>query len=182
MGQVVSERSEAAELSLGDLRFFSDDKTWNPRTFAEFLYWPVPFLRWGTALRYAPYQLEQSAMSEQAKSDPKVQKPAAHYDEPHEVVLDASLSKVQKVEALGALEQDARQLAQASSEGMSGGERTKLHEVLVAKDALGLPVLEAYETVLQDLRSRQKRDPANQTRDLLRQAITALEALLDELP
>jgi hypothetical protein len=117
-------------------------------------------------------------MSEQAKSDAKAQKPATHFDEPHEVVLDPSLSKAQKVKALDTLEQDARQLAQASSEGMTGGERTNLHEVLVAKEALGLPVADAYEAVLQDLRSRQKRDQANDTRDLLRQAIAALEALV----
>jgi hypothetical protein len=30
-------------------------------------------------------------MSEQAKSDAKVQKPSTYYDEPHEVVVDSSL-------------------------------------------------------------------------------------------
>jgi len=49
------------------------------------------------------------------------------------------LSKAKKVEALDALEQDARQLAEASSEGMAGGERNKLHEVLIAKGRLGAP-------------------------------------------
>jgi hypothetical protein len=78
-------------------------------------------------------------MSEQAKSDPKVQKPSTYYNEPHEVVVDPSLSKAQKVEALNTLEQDARQLAEASSEGMGGGERDKLHDVLIAEDALALP-------------------------------------------
>ena len=75
----------------------------------------------------------------QAKTDEKVQKPATHFDEPHEVVADSSLSKPQKGKALDALEQDARQLSEASAEGMAGGERTKLHEVLKAKDALALP-------------------------------------------
>jgi len=78
-------------------------------------------------------------MNEQTKSDEKVQKPSTHFDEPHEVVEDSSLSKVRKVEALDVLEQDARQLAEASSEGMAGGERNKLHEVLIAKDTLALP-------------------------------------------
>jgi hypothetical protein len=78
-------------------------------------------------------------MSEQAKTDAKVQKPSAHYDEPHEVLVDSSLSKAQKVEALNTLEQDARQLAEASSEGMDGGERNKLHDVLVAEGALASP-------------------------------------------
>jgi hypothetical protein len=75
----------------------------------------------------------------QAKIDEKVQKPATHFDEPQEVVADSSLSKPQKVKALDTLEQDARQLSEASAEGMAGGERTKLHEVLKAKDTLAPP-------------------------------------------
>lgn len=118
-------------------------------------------------------------MSDQAKSDPKVQKPSAYFDEPHEVVVDSSLSKAQKVEVLDTLEQDARQLAEASSEGMGGGERNKLHDVLIAKDTLALPpVAFAYETVLQDLRSRQNLDPPIDTQALLKQAIAALEGLV----
>ena len=77
-------------------------------------------------------------MNEQAKSDGKVRTVSTHFDEPHEVVA-SSLSKARKVEALDVLEQDARQLAEASSEGMSGGERNKLHEVLIAKRTLHLP-------------------------------------------
>jgi hypothetical protein len=75
-------------------------------------------------------------MSDQAKSDAKVQKPSTYFNEPHEVVVDSSLSQAQKIEALNTLEQDARQLAEASSEGMGGGERTNLHDVLIAEDAL----------------------------------------------
>ena len=82
-------------------------------------------------------------MSEQPKSDAKVQKPSTYFDEPQEVVMDSSLSKVQKVEVLDTLEQDARQLAEASSEGMAGGERNKLHDVLVAKDKLALHTTES---------------------------------------
>ena len=78
-------------------------------------------------------------MNEQTKSDEKVDKLCSHFDEPHEVVADPSLSKARKVEALDMLEQDARQLAEATSEGMSGGERNKLHEVLIAKKMLDLP-------------------------------------------
>ena len=90
-----------------------------------------------TLLRHG--KQEQQAMNEHVKSDPKVENPSAHFDHAHEVVQDASLSKAGKVKALDALEQDARQLAQASSEGMAGGERNKLHDVLVAKDKLGVP-------------------------------------------
>jgi hypothetical protein len=75
----------------------------------------------------------------QTKIDEKVQKPATHFDEPHEVVADSSLSEPQKVKALDALEQDARQLSEASAEGMAGGERSKLLEVLKAKDTLVPP-------------------------------------------
>ena len=97
-------------------------------------------------------------MSEQAKSDGKVQKPSTYYDEPHEVVVDSSLSKAQKVEALNTLEQDARQLAEASSEGMAGGERTKLHDVLIAGDVLALPPATG------DRKSGARRQPSRPTR------------------
>jgi hypothetical protein len=118
-------------------------------------------------------------MNEQPKSDAKVEKPSTHFDEPHEVVADSLLSKAQKVKALDTLEQDARLLAEATSEGMGGGERNKLHDVLIAKDTLAYPpVADAYETVLRDLRSRQKRDPAIDTRILIEQGIAALDELV----
>ena len=76
-------------------------------------------------------------------------------DAPIEVVADPSLSKPEKAKALEDLEQDARQLAIASSEGMSGGEPTALAEVLHAKEALELPSTDfAYELVLKDLEAR----------------------------
>ena len=78
-------------------------------------------------------------MTQQAKIDAKVQKPANHFDEPRQVVADPSLTKPEKAKALDTLEQDARQLSEAASEGMAGGERTKLHDVLKAKDKLGMP-------------------------------------------
>src|SRR4051812_12017517 len=62
---------------------------------------------------------EHQIMSEQEKTNAKVQKPSAHFDEPKEVLADSSLSNAQKVDALDTLEQDARQLAEASSEGMA---------------------------------------------------------------
>ena len=72
----------------------------------------------------------------QAKSDEKAQMPATHFDEPHQVVADSSLSKPEKVRALDTLEQDARQLSEASAEGIGGGERANPHEVLKAKDTV----------------------------------------------
>ena len=78
-------------------------------------------------------------MTKDATTEEKVQKPAVHFEEPLDVVADPSLSKPQKAKALDTLEQDARQLSEASAEGMAGGERTKLHEVLKAKEALVPP-------------------------------------------
>ena len=86
----------------------------------------------------------------------KAENPHKHFEAPHEVALDAALSKDQKRQALDHLEQDARQLAIASSEGMSGGEDTSLHEVLAAKRTADSPLIaHAYDEVLNDLRSRQ---------------------------
>jgi hypothetical protein len=118
-------------------------------------------------------------MTERANSTAKVQRPSTHFVDPREVVADPALSNAQKVEALGTLEQDARQLAAASSEGMAGGERNKLHDVLNAKDMLAAPpVADAYETVLRDLRSRQKQEAGKNTRVLLAQAVEALDELV----
>jgi hypothetical protein len=91
-------------------------------------------------------------------------------------VGDPSLSKQEKAEALEDLEQDARQLAIASDEGMSGGEPTALAEVLHAKEALELPSTDfAYELVLRDLEARRLTgdgDPG-----LIAQTAAALAAL-----
>ncbi|MDQ2805015.1 MAG: hypothetical protein M3Y41_20935, partial [Pseudomonadota bacterium] len=59
-------------------------------------------------------------------SSDKSKRPHANFGEAHEVVVDPALSKEQKLQALDSLEQDARQLAIASSEGMSDGEATGL--------------------------------------------------------
>ncbi len=103
----------------------------------------------------------------------KVQRPHTSFGTPHEVVADPSLSKQEKAAALESLEQDARQLAIASAEGMSGGEPGQLAEVLQAKEALGLPPIEfAYELVLKDLEARRQRGDGEDR--LLKQAIAAL--------
>ena len=76
-----------------------------------------------------------SEEARQAKTD----KPHRHFDEPEQVVSDPALSDQDKAEALEALEQDARLLAKATEEGMTGGERSKYREVLSAKKALEIP-------------------------------------------
>jgi hypothetical protein len=122
-------------------------------------------------------------MSAQSKGDLKAQKASANFKHPREVVVDSSLSPSQKTKALDTLEQDARQLAEATSEGMGGGEHNKLHDVLVAKDMLAVPpVSGAYEVVVQDLRAWQRSETGIASQALLKEAISALERLKILLP
>ncbi len=75
-------------------------------------------------------------MSKSAKIRDKLERPDAHFAAPEDVVADGSLSHQEKTDVLDILEQDARLLADATSEGMRGGEVNKLHEGLRAKNAL----------------------------------------------
>src|SRR4051812_2450543 len=85
----------------------------------------------------------------------KVEHPHAHFETPAQVVVDPVLSKDDKVRALEAMEQDAKQMALAASEGMDGGERAELDDVLAAKGALDLPPFDlAVTAVVQTLRGR----------------------------
>jgi len=109
----------------------------------------------------------------------KVEKPAIHFEEPNNVIADPDLSTRQKAAALDTLEQDARQLATASAEGMAGGEETKLNEVLRAKETLELPcVLTAYQVVAQDLRARALAETDDEMRSLIENAVATIEPLL----
>lgn len=116
-------------------------------------------------------------MTDEPTKHDKISKPHAAFDEPLDVVADAELSKAQKAKALDALEQDARQLSIAASEGMTGGEPTGLQDVLNAKDTLAMPPLDqAYDLMLHDLRARQKTDLPPAARAAVEKALTALEA------
>ncbi len=107
----------------------------------------------------------------------KIDKPHVFFAAPSEVTIDPALSKDEKIEVLGVLEQDARQLAQASDEGMTGGERCGLRDVLDAQAALEMsPVAYAYDLVLGDLRARMKADTAGHGWAVLEHALSALEA------
>jgi len=107
----------------------------------------------------------------------KVEQPHAHFENPAEVVIDPALSKEDKVRALDALEQDARQMAVASAEGMGGGEPTALADVLIAKDTLELPPFDlAVSAVIQTLRGRLPQAHGTETQALISGAIDALEA------
>jgi hypothetical protein len=108
----------------------------------------------------------------------KIHRPHAHFESPHEVVVDPELSKAQKIEVLNSLEQDARQLAIASSEGMSDGEATGLQDVLHAKEVLNLPPTSiAYEVVLQDLHLRLTTTESTDFKVNIQQAILALRTI-----
>ena len=118
-------------------------------------------------------------MTDDTTGQEKITRPHAFFRNPQQVVTEPTLSKDQKTEALDAMEQDARQLAAASDEGMAGGERNKLRDVLEAKELLELsPTDLAYETVLKDLRSRVKTDVTGDARALVEQALAALSAVV----
>jgi hypothetical protein len=108
----------------------------------------------------------------------KTGRPHAHFVEPIEVVDDQALSRAQKSAALGSLEQDARQMAAASSEGMGGGEPTALRAVLTAQASLALPpTAAAYDTVRRDLKARRDAAPAGSAHAALFRALEALDAV-----
>ena len=107
----------------------------------------------------------------------KIDKPHEFFNEPLEVVIDPGLSKDQKKEALDSLEQDARQMATAAAEGMTGGEPTKLHEVLDAKDSLDLhPTAVAYSLVQKDLHAQRSAAEGGPARAAAEHALVALDA------
>ena len=73
----------------------------------------------------------------------KVHNPIVEFDTPSDAVKDASLSPIEKKEALENLEQDAHQLLTASNEGMAPQSdhlrkyEPKLDEVVKAKTRIG---------------------------------------------
>jgi hypothetical protein len=76
---------------------------------------------------------------DQTQSDVTDSNPTTNFDAPGRVVASTLLSKAEKTAALDVLEQDSRELAVATYEGMEGGEPTALTEVLLAKAALDVP-------------------------------------------
>lgn len=107
----------------------------------------------------------------------KGEQPAKACSDPMEVVADPSLSTHDKLVALNSLEQDARQLATASAEGMSGGEETKLRTVLQAKRSLEFPSAEAaFAMVLRTFEEQRRKTAGTETHVLMTQAIDAIKA------
>lgn len=62
--------------------------------------------------------------------------PVKHFTSPSDILLDDRLSVEQKRESLAAWESDARQLAIANEEGMTGGEPSRLDDVKQAQAKL----------------------------------------------
>jgi hypothetical protein len=83
-----------------------------------------------------------------SRTNAKVEHPDKEFSNPTDVVVDPSLSTHDKLDALNSLEQDARQLAVATEEGMTGGEESQLRPVLQAKRSLEPPSPEAAFTVV----------------------------------
>jgi len=107
----------------------------------------------------------------------KIDRPHARFQQPTDVVVDPALSKPEKVRVLDKLEQDARQLAAASDEGMSGGEATGLHEVLAAKGALDLPPADIAAALLtQSLKSHLAGIEGTAEHTVIAHAIDAIKA------
>lgn len=108
----------------------------------------------------------------------KIDKPQEFFTDPLEVVIDPGLSKDQKIEVLDTLEQDARQLSEATNEGMAGGAPNQLHDILDAKDALELsPTALAYALVHKDLHDQRKTAEGGATRAAAEHAIVALHTV-----
>ena len=118
------------------------------------------------------------APSQDPETVDKIEHPQTHFDHPGEVVIDPQLSKDEKLQVLGEMEQDARQLSAAAAEGMTGGQGgSGLPDVLAAKDALELPPFDrAVSVVLQSLRAKLQSTPEGETRLLITRAIEAVEA------
>jgi CBS domain-containing protein len=62
--------------------------------------------------------------------------PAAVFDSPEEVESDETLSREDKLAILESWEEDAHELAVAEDENMTGGEPSRLQEVVAARDRL----------------------------------------------
>ena len=112
----------------------------------------------------------------------KIEQPAKAFSQPREVVADPSLSTHEKLHALNSLEQDARQLAVAAAEGMSGGEETNLRPVLQAKRSLEVPADDAaFTVVLRMFEAQLKETLGTDTHALIVRAIDAMKSARDAL-
>jgi len=115
-------------------------------------------------------------MTDLKRTGPKP--PHSQFESSADVVADPTLSKNEKLEALGNLEQDAQQLSVASNEGMIGGEVSQLQEVMKAREILErTPMQHAYALVLQDLQAIQAASPRDGMQTLADHAVEVLQAI-----
>jgi hypothetical protein len=80
--------------------------------------------------------MNTDASRKQAKASNPVTHPQQAFDTPMEVVNAPHLPDHKKEKALETWEEDERALQRASEEGMTGGERPRLHEVKKAQQRL----------------------------------------------
>ena len=73
----------------------------------------------------------------EAKKEKAIDDPTRAFNSPHEVV-EAKLSREDKIKILKSWELDARRLLESAEENMAGGEKDRLPEVLKALRELGV--------------------------------------------
>jgi hypothetical protein len=78
-------------------------------------------------------QMSGSKFATQAASNP-----TRYYARPNDAVADSRLSRIEKLAVLEAWELEARALAVAAEENMTGGEPDRLQQVVEARIALGV--------------------------------------------
>jgi hypothetical protein len=101
----------------------------------------------------------------------------SEYRDPVAMVNDHGLSTEEKRHTLEVLEQDARQLAIAAGEGMSGGESTNLRDVLLAKAAVDRRSSDAaFAQVVALLKTKRTLSQGTEFQTLIANAIDALNA------
>lgn len=67
-----------------------------------------------------------------------IRDPASLYHSPAEVLRDKSLNTEQKLAVLESWEQDEREMDVAQEEGMTGEEKSMLHDILEAMEKLDM--------------------------------------------
>jgi hypothetical protein len=107
----------------------------------------------------------------------KLAHPAKEFSDPAAVVADSALSTKEKRVALSSLEQDARQLAVASAEGMGGGEETGLRDVLETERSLDESSADAaFNVVLRTFTEQLQATRGTDAHGLVNRAIEAINA------
>jgi len=116
-------------------------------------------------------------VSRSAGAPATVEHPGKISNDPARTLADPDLSKRDKIHALNAMEQDARQLAVAAAEGMGGGEETNLRNVLQAKRILETPKPDAaFRVVRQTFEAELQNTLGTDTHDVIMRALDAIKA------